>query len=273
MDVSEYRKRYEAELARRAAAPTAKTTSSEASDLGDKVNRLLATLRDAKEPTSVREAALNALKAASFLGPRFARFNADFMAALREIARPDTDAQLREDVLEVLAIDKDAQAQDMLRRGLSDPKAALVSPAKALQFLGYDDHAEASGLARDLFHNSTDLGTREEALRLLASDPGSADLFARLLTDKSQPRSLRALSATGLHALDPPRFAELARAIVTDDKDYEDIRATALGALTHLAEHHAVNRDQDFVARVREIAASTPLQNLRATAGRFMKGL
>jgi hypothetical protein len=269
MDVSDYRRRYEAELAKRAAnRPEPAEPGSD-----DNVRRLLATLRNPQEPTSARADALNALKTASFLGPRFAPYNAEFLATLRELARPETDPQLREDALEVLAIEKDAQAQDLLRRGLTDPKSALVPPAKALQFLGYDDHAAVAGLARDIFHRTSDNDTKEEALRLLASDPGSAGLLAELLKDKSQPRGIRALSATGLHFLDPEAFAEAARAIVMDEKDYEDIRATTLGALTHMAVHQSVRSDRGFVERIRQIEATTPLQNLRATAGRFMKNL
>jgi hypothetical protein len=268
MDVSEYRKQYEAELAKSAAA---KPQAPPESGSQDRIGAWLAALRDPKEPAAARDDALHALKAASFLGPRFAPYNAEFTAALREIARPETDAKLREDALEVLALDKDAFAQDLLRRGLTDAKNALVSPAKALQFLGYDDHAAVTGLAREMFDKSSDLGVKEEALRLLASDPKSAGLFADLLNDKSQPRSLRALSATGLRALEPTRFVELARNIVADDKDYEDIRATTLSALTHMADRANLSGDSGFVDRVREIASSTPLANLRAVAGRFMK--
>jgi hypothetical protein len=269
MDVSDYRKKYEAELASKAAAAS---KDGPRQDLDEKVRELLATLRNAKAAPAARDAALNGLKTASFLGTRFARHHAEFIAALREVAR-DSNAELRQDALEVLALDKDAQAQDLLRRGLMDPKAALVSAAKALQFLGFDDHAGIAGLARQIFDKTDDLATKEEALRALVSDPSSANLFANLLGDKSQPRSLRAISATGLHALNPSRFAEMARAIVTDSKDYEDIRATALGALTHAAEHLNTRSDQGFVDRVRQIAAETPLANLRAAAGKFMNNL
>ena len=74
-----------------------------------------------------------------------------------------------------------------------------------------------------------------------------------------------------LRALEPTRFVELARNIVADDKDYEDIRATTLSALTHMADRANLSGDSGFVDRVREIASSTPLANLRAVAGRFMK--
>ena len=275
MDVREYRRQYEAELASHAhTAGTAKALgAAPESGSGDRNHRLLATLRNDKEPASARLAALDALKAARFLTAHFAPYNADFLAALREIAKPGTDPELCESALETLALDKDSYAQDVLRRGLADPKTALVSAAKALQFLSHDDHAGVVDLARDIFHKATDVGTKEEALRVLASDPKSADLFTSLIKDKSQPRSLRALSATGLNFINPQRFAEAARAIATDDHDYDDIRATVIGALAHLKDATHVPKDQSFVQHVRELAAKTGSTPLRAAVGRFMKRL
>lgn len=273
MDVREYRRRYEAELAAHAA--TAKTASSLAAapDTDNSIPGLLATLRNEHESASARLAALHDLLAVRFLGARFARYNAEFLATLREIVRPGTDRELCEAALEVLAVEKDATAQELLRRGLTDPQAALVSPAKALQFLAYDDHAGVADLARDIFQRTTDTDTKEEALRLLASDPKSANLFAGLLKDKSQPRSIRALSATGLHYLDPKAFAEAARTIVPDSQDYDDIRATVVGALAHVADPQNIPKDQDFVKRVEELGAKSASANVRSAVGRFMEKL
>ncbi len=109
MDVAEYRKRYEAELAKAAppsgrrragkraraadkpagAAERAKaiaTAPLEEEDLAKQVPDLLATLRNREESITVRMAALQALGAFDFLGPRFAPFRADYNQVLREIA-------------------------------------------------------------------------------------------------------------------------------------------------------------------------------------------
>ena len=275
MDVREYRRQYEAQLAAHAATARTAAALSAAPEggSGDRVHRLLATLRNDKESASARIAALYGLQAAEFLAARFAPYHADFLAALREIVRPGTDPELCEGALETLALEKDSYAQDVLRRGLTDAKAALVSPAKALQFLSYDDHSGVVELARDIFHKATDLGTKEEALRVLASDPKSADLFTSLIGDKSQPRSIRALSATGLNFLSPQRFVEAARAIAPDDHDYDDIRATVIGALAHLADAADLPKDQNFLQSVQEIGAKTASANVRSAVGRFMKRL
>src|SRR5688500_4097587 len=103
MDVEEYRKRYEAEIAQagnldktepqalaadtgadpEARAAAIESTSIDPKNLGGFVEQLLRTLRDRDEPEIGRLAALHALNAAAFLGPRFAPYRAEYMDTLR----------------------------------------------------------------------------------------------------------------------------------------------------------------------------------------------
>jgi hypothetical protein len=136
--------------------------------------------------------------------------------------------------------------------------------------LSYDDHTNLADLALDIFHKAADLGTKEAALRVLATDAKSQDLFTKLLQDKSQPRSLRTLSATGLNFLNPQKFAEIAQNIVKDHSDFEDIRASALGALANTPLHHVIRDNADFLNEIKSLGAQSPLTNLRAAAGRFL---
>jgi hypothetical protein len=292
MDVSKYRKRYEAELAKAAApkprqragtraltagksasaaarAKAIKTAPLEQDDLGERVTELLATLRNRKEPLTVRTAALQALGALDFLGPRFAPFRADYKQALREIAT-DPQVKLRESALELLAIDKDPYAQELLLRGLKKPNEAIVSDAKAIQFLGYDDHAEVVPLARQVYKRSTG-ATREEALRVLATDPKSERLFTRLLKDKSEQSSIRLISASGLQSLNPDAFEKTARKIVADDSDYNEIRATSLTALAHGREAREKPADPKFVNTVQQLTKTTRSPALRSSIQRFLQ--
>jgi hypothetical protein len=283
MDVNDYRKAYEAELAANASRPApggaaaagrplagAQGSASPRAELGERIPALLATLRDAAQPVAVRIAALKAISAARFLGGLFAPFRVDFLNALRQIAQPGTDPALCEGALAILAVEKDSDAQQRLRSGLQTPQSALVSPATALQLLSYDDHANLADLALDIFHKAADLGTKEAALRVLATNAKSQDLFAKLLQDKSQPRSLRALSVTGLNFLNPQKFAEIAQKIVKDHSDFEDIRASALGALANTPLHHLIRDNADFLDEIKTLGAQSPLTNLRAAAGRFL---
>jgi hypothetical protein len=299
MDVKEYRRRYEAELAASEAASNADglaeselaatataTANAEPAirkrvadiqraplsrdTLSTDVPALLAMVRNPQEPVAVREAALQALGAATFLGSHFAPYWVEFLNTMRQLTQLDTPAELREKALGVLASEKDHDIQELLRSGLRNPQAAVVPAARALQLLSFDDHANIAGLAQEIFHQTGDLATKEAALRVLAADANSQDLLADLLQDKSQPRSLRALSATGLHSLNPQRFSSIARNIVMDDSDFEDIRATALGALANGPEHQALRSDSQFLEQVRQLGAQAPLPNLRAAAIRLM---
>jgi hypothetical protein len=293
MDVKDYRKSYEDQLAVAAAQrnETAAKPSLAGAEAGssvirsfrdalrtpmthdefnDNVRQLIATLQNSALTTQIRLAALRALNTLAFLGDKFAPFRAEYLAALRQIARPGVDPELCERALEVLAAEKDPDAQDLLRRGLRDPKSALVSAAKALQFLSYDDHSNVADLALSIFNQLPDLGAKEAALRVLGTDPKSQDLFANLLKDKNQPLSLRTLSATGLHLLNPQKFADIAQQIIGDHSDSEDIRASSLGALANTLTDHALRTNSNFQNLVRQLGADNSLQNLSAAARRML---
>jgi hypothetical protein len=289
MDIDQYRKQYEAELAkasapdrrglaapaegrRPSAAARAKdiaTAPLERENLEEQVAELLATLRNGKEPLTVRMAALEALAALDFLGPRFAPFRADYKEALREVAT-DPTPELRERAIELLAIDRDPYAQEILVQGLNRPQEALVPEAKAIQLLGYDDHAEIVPLVRRIY-TRTKGAAREEALRVLGTDPQSERLFARLLKDKSEPRSIRRLSASGLQSLNPEAFERAARKIVADEDDDNDIRATALAALAHGREASEKPTDPKLVETVQKIGETTRSRALRSATRRFLE--
>lgn len=292
MDVPEYRKRYEAELAR-ASRPAARgrgTRRTKAADkpasaakrasaiaaapldeerLPEQVAELLAMLLDQGEPLSVRKAALQALAALDFLGPRFAPFRSDYLQALRTVAT-DPEGELRESALELLAIEKDPYAQELLVSGLKRPKDALVSEARAIQFLGYDDHVEVIPLVRQVYKHAKG-SAREEALRLLATDPKSERLFRQLLKDKSEKRSIRRISASGLQSLNPAAFERAARGIVADESDDYDIRATSLAALAHGREAREKPADPKLVQTVQKVSETTRSPAMRTAARRFLQ--
>jgi hypothetical protein len=291
MDVANYRKRVEAELAKaeppepgraagraRAAdrAPSAAARAKEIAaaplergDVAEQVAELLTTLRNRDEPLTVRMAALQALAAFDFLPRHFAPFRADYKEALREVAT-DPERKLREAALELLAIDKDPYAQELLVRGLSEPKESVVPDAKAIQLLGYDDHAEIVPLVREVYKRAKG-AAREEALRVLATDPESEKLFTRLLRDKSEKRSIRRISASGLQSLNPEAFEKAARGIVADESDDNDIRATTLAALAHGREAREAPADPKLVATVEKLAAKTQPPAMRSSIRRFLQ--
>jgi hypothetical protein len=238
-------------------------------DLPTAIPALIGILADAKQPEELRTSALDSLKAAAFVVTAFAPYRAEFLETLHKTL-PEAGQALRERALETLAIEKDKDAQALLVKGLRDPSKALVPPAVALQYLGYDDHGGYESVVRDVVAKSDNDDVRYEGLRLLASDPKSCKLFERLFSDKNEKSEIRRLGASALQMLAPDTFEKLARRILADDKDYDEIRATALGALTHVREFARARADPKLVAKVDDLR-SKARGFLRDAAAQFVK--
>jgi HEAT repeat protein len=209
-------------------------------------------LRDRSQPIKVRLAALQSLQAASFSVLLFEPHREDYLATLREIC-DDPDPELRQRVLGILMREKDSYAQKRLLDGLHDPEKALVPPEKGLQLLSYDVHTDAYPVAREILKQPPNPYAKREALRLLAADASSAPVFEKLLRDKDEDREIRQLSAAALQAVKPKRFYEQARELLLDKKEYDDIQATALTALTQFGDEKAVTKDEKLMKRVDEL--------------------
>jgi HEAT repeat protein len=190
-------------------------------------------LKDAKQPSQVRLAALQALQAASFSVISFESCQSDYVAALRKVME-DEDLELRQRVLGILSRQKDPVAQQKLLDGLNNPEKALVSTEKALQLLAYDMHNEAYAAARQVVENPPNTTAKREALRLLASDSSAAPLFERVLRDKNENADIRQVSAAALNTIDPESLQKNARELLLDTSEDPQIQATSLTALNQL---------------------------------------
>lgn len=215
----------------------------------DSLQAMLKVLRDPNEPTPVRLAALQALQAASFAVIEFESCRGDYTAALRAVVT-DPDPEIRQRVLGLLARRKDGFVQQKLLAGLQDPDKALVPPEKALQLLSYDVHAEAYPIARMIVSKPPNEAAKIEALRLLGADASSKPLFERLLRDKDETKEIRQVSASALQSIAPETFQAHARAMLLDTKEYDDIQATSLTALTQFGDAAKVAKDDKLMERV-----------------------
>ena len=155
--------------------------------------------------------------------PSSGGYAADFRDALRSAATDD-DPELREQAMDILALNGDEYVQRLLVEGLQDDNVALVKPQRALQMIGYDVHAEHYGLLRDIVETSKQPTVRRTALRLLAADSDAKDLFARIAADKSEDSAARSTSAIALQSLAPDDFTTVARDVVLDDDDDDKVR-------------------------------------------------
>lgn len=225
-------------------------------------------LHDQKQPIKVRLAALQSLQAASFSVIEFEPYREEYLATLRQIM-DDPDEELRQRVLGILAREKDGYVQKRLLEGLRDPSLALVRPEKALQLLSYDVHAEAYPVAREIVKEPPNPEAKREALRLLSADANSAPVFEKLLRDKEEDRDVRQISAVALQAVKPKRFQEQARELLLDDKEFDDIQATALTALAQFGDEKAVAKDSKLMKRAEELGNAKSAK-VKKTAKRFL---
>ena len=235
----------------------------------DLIDMVIGLLRDSAEPAEVRLAALRVLQQSSFRAATFNPKLPEYLDALRTII-DDSDASLRQQALEILAQEKDEYAQRRLLEGLKDPSVALVPPEKAVQLLGYDIHAEHYPILRDMVQNPPSPEAKQEAVRLLAADPTSKDLLMERLQDKDEVREVRIASAAALQSLAPAEFEEQAKQIVLDDDEYDDLRATAINALTHFANQEALSQDVELTRRVEQLREEAPSEDVERTADRFL---
>ena len=233
----------------------------------ENLQAVLKILRDKNEPIDVRLAALQSLQAASFSVVTFESCRNDYIAALRDVA-DDPDPELRQRVLGILSREKDGYAQQKLLDGLKDPAKALVPPEKALQLLGYDVHGEAYSVARDIVNKPPNPTAKREALRLLAADAASAPIFEKVLRDKDEISENRQISAAALQAVAPDKLREHAREILLDPKEYKEIQAASLTALTQFGDK-AIADDKALMKRVDSLKAKAPTI-LKQSARRFL---
>jgi hypothetical protein len=233
------------------------------------IDLVLGLFRNPAEPVRVRLAALRVLQQASFASALFRSKRAEYFAALREVVN-DEHAELREEALEILALDKDEYAQRRLLDGLKAPAAAIVPPEKAIQMLGYDIHAEHYPILRELVQNPPNSAAKKEAVRLLAADPDSKDLLVGMLTDKAENADIRQLSAAALRTMAPAEFTEHAKQIIVDDDEADDVRAASLTALINSGDQQKLRGDAAFtrkVERLRERSGGTAARS----AAQFLK--
>jgi hypothetical protein len=236
----------------------------------DPIHDKIKKLTDTTAPPAVRQEALETLQAATFLGPKFDPYRPAYRDALRKVAT-DPDQDLRQQALEILAINKDEYARDLLLDSVNGKREALVSTAKAVQLLGYDDHGAGLSVAHAILDKGNDLEAQEEAVRVLASDPKSEQRLLDLLKNSSAATQLRTASAMALHALNPQRFEQEARKIVADDEEDSSLRASSLGALTTSQRYAATRNDPSFADQVSKLQSSDTAEHLRASATRFMQ--
>jgi hypothetical protein len=195
------------------------------------------------ESPELRSGVLRILRQLRFSSVLLNENRARYIETLRPLV-DDGDPTLRQDALEMLAQEKDEYVQRRLLESLTSGTPLATTMEKTVQLLGYDIHAEHYPVLRRIATEAQGADTRREAVRLLASDPQSADLLKQIFRDRNEDQQVRRASANGYLSLDPQGFEQEAKAVVFDQGEDENVRAASLSALTHFA--HPSVRDAEL---------------------------
>ena len=228
---------------------------------------LVATLRDVNLSSEVRLGVLGALHQLSFRMVQFPAKRPDYLATLRAMV-DEPDVTLRRRVIGILAREKDEYVQRRLLDGLGRRSKALVPPAKAIQFLGYDVHAEYFPVLRRIVQDPPSRAAKREAVRLLAADPSSADMLASILADKTERPDVRRASAVALQALSPERFEEQARRIALDESEDDQLRALSITALSYFGT--TASTDDELARGVEQLQSESTSRQVKQATEVFM---
>ena len=235
----------------------------------DLFDGLLDIVRDGTVPTDQRLGVLMLLQQISFRLVLFPAKRPGYLETLRSIVG-DPDAELRRRAIGILAREKDEYIQRRLLEGLEGTSKALVPAAKAIQFLGYDVHAEHYPLLRKIVEKPPNQAAKKEAMRLLAADPSSEDLMLRILKDKDEKSDVRRLSAVALQSLAPAKVAAEALRMVADDDEDDALRALLLNTLTYFRDPATLTGDDELTRRVEQLQAESPSRQLKQASAAYM---
>jgi HEAT repeat protein len=232
------------------------------------IQRLLNLLQNRSEPVELRRAVFTLLKQLEFQSKLFAAKRAEYVSVLRELC-DDPDDEIRTQALETLAQKKDHFAQQRLIEGLKDPAKALVPEERALQFLGYDIHADYYPVIREIAQKTGNTQSKQEAIRLLSSDPEAAPLLVHIFRDKGEDAEVRNACAAALRAVAPLEFERVAREAALDDDDSDEVRAASITGLTYFGNRAAVAQDSELCERLESIPGKGKSKPLERAVERY----
>lgn len=236
-----------------ARAAALRVTGHSINESEEGIDRLLAVMADAGEPTQLRREALRTVRQFRFSSRTLRDKRPELVAALRTLL-DDPDLELRSTGAEMLAKEKDEEVQRRLLSGLAGESEPIVDAARAIQLLGYDVHAEHLPLLHEIVDRSEDVRAREEAIRVLSSDPSAAGLLADILRDGRESTVIRSAAAVALQNVAPLEFERHARAIAVDEGDDAELRAMLIAALGRFANPASLLEDTELNQRVERIA-------------------
>ncbi len=220
-------------------------------DLLDKVMQIL---NDESASLIMRNAAMAVLKSNSFssiiLLTKLPKYN-DILRNLID----SNELSLKTPALEELAQKKDGYVQKRLLEGLENPTKEITEPENAIQLLSYDLHAEHFPILRKIAENPPNKASQKEALRNLAVDPKSKELFVKILEDETKDPEVRHISAASLKIQDPKQMERISKKLITKDNENEELKTALLNTLIHTVNPEELYNDEFFA---KELALVQP---------------
>lgn len=194
--------------------------SQSSASVTEEIPKKLALLADSQREGEQRLTALLWLKAQSMTHETAEQWQPQFLDAMRHASDAEHDA-LRHQAIETLIQHNDSETKQGLLQGLESANNAKTSAAHALRLLSSDSHTSAHEVARKFAQQNDDVDAKEEALRVLANDPSFVEDFAGLVSDDTQPDSIRSMAATALNNLDQERLMSVAESMDNESSGFE----------------------------------------------------
>lgn len=192
--------------------------------------RILRLVGDPKQPEDLRLAALQTFRRATFATRATADWRPTYLDTLRRVAQTENNAVSMR-AREILAQEGDAWALETMQQGLRQSEEAEAPQLQAVQYLTAEDHGDHFDALRNLARKNRSQRVREEAIRGLASDPGSRDLLLDLLSNPKERTSIRQAALLSLRILDPDAYREQASRIIENAEENDTLRAASITTL------------------------------------------
>lgn len=230
---------------------------------------LLELLRDTGRPLDERLAVLSTLQQIAIRIVGLPEKRPLYLDALRSLV-DDPSAELRRQAIAILAREKDEYVQRRLLDGLEKRSKPLVPAAKAIQLLGYDVHAEHFPLLRRIVEDPPNRAAKIEALRVLAADPSSGDLLLAVMQDTDENPEVRRIAAVALGSAAPDDVQRPARRIALDDGEDDQLRALALTMLSLFADPETLSGDDELNRCVDRLRAESGSRTVKQASAAFI---
>lgn len=268
MDITEYRKKLQAEVA---GAPMDHTEESEAmvalANDEQEIGKLIAVIGDPEASVDDKVAAIDQLNVVSVFSPILPTRMPDYVNALRGQLMSD-EQNLRLRAFGTLAAMNDDVAQERLLAELeADDKQEdqkLVPTGMAICMLGLDEKTLSARLLRKIAANPPDEDSLVQAVRHMPVDPESVDFLRELMEDERKPIQARSLVPQKINNADAEGFLKSAKQLLETKGAKDDMAPYLTRGIAGVTEPSVQAQVQETKDVIRKMMGDSPesFQNL-----------